>query len=64
MLKHNKLKTYRFSDELVEKLEQLERFNIVESKFVRLAIEEKIQRDLPKIIKEQEILKSKEYCPF
>lgn len=60
MLKHNKLKTYRFSSNLVEQLKQLNQFNIVESKFVRLAIEEKLQRDLPKLkIKQEKVI-----CPF
>ncbi len=60
MLEHNKLKTYRFSSKLVDKLDKLKEYNIIESKFVRIAIEEKINRDLPKL----EINKRKEYCPF
>ena len=43
------LKSYRFSEYLTEKLSNLKKYNIVESKFIRQAIEEKLQRDLPKI---------------
>lgn len=43
------LRTYRFSNELIEKLDQLRKYRIVESRFVRQAIEEKLQRDLPLI---------------
>lgn len=57
MRKHAKLKSYRFSTELVEKLELLDKYNIIESKFVRLAIEEKLQRDLPKLKIKQETIK-------
>jgi hypothetical protein len=57
MRKHCKLKTYRFSNELVEKLDQLQKYSIVESKFVRLAIEEKLLRDLPKLKIENEKIK-------
>ena len=46
------LRTYRFSSKLIEKLEQLRKYRIVESRFVRQAIEEKLQRDLP-LIKEK-----------
>ena len=51
---------YRFPRQLTEKLQKLKKFNIVESKFVRLAIEEKLQRDLPKL-KEKS---TKEILPF
>ncbi len=48
------------SEEMVETLQKLKEYNIVESKFVRLAIEEKLQRDLPTL----KIKKEKQYCPF
>jgi len=60
MRKHTKLKSYRFTHEMVKLLEKLEQFNIIESKFVRMAIQEKLDRDLPKL----KIKKEKEYCPF
>ena len=60
MRTHTKLKSYRFTPEMVELLEKLDEFNIVESKFVRLAIQEKLERDLPKL----KIEKEKVYCPF
>lgn len=60
MRTHTKLKTYRFSESLVNKLSELEKYSIVESKFVRLAIEEKLKRDLPKLKEKKERV----YCPF
>lgn len=60
MRTHTKLKTYRFTEDMVKQLEKLDEFNIVESKFVRLAIEEKLKRDLPKL----KIDKERVYCPF
>lgn len=57
MLKHNRLKSYRFSEDLVKQLSELEKYNIVESRFVRLAIEEKLKRDLPKLKIEKEKVK-------
>lgn len=58
----NFTKTQRFnlSAELNEKLNKLKDFNIVKSRFVRNAIEEKFERDLPKL----KANKEKVYCPF
>jgi hypothetical protein len=52
--------TIRFSKEQLNFLRILESHNIQVSKFIRLAIKEKIKRDW-KQIKE---VKNKEYCPF
>ena len=51
------LKSYRFDKTLVEKLNQLDKYRIVESRFVRQAIEEKLHRDLPKLKIESERIK-------
>lgn len=55
-----KLRCYRFSDELTEKLDQLKKYRIIESKFIRQAIEEKLERDLPKL----KVKKDSSCCPF
>ncbi len=60
MRTHAKLKTYRFSESLTNQLAELQKYSIVESKFVRMAIEEKLKRDLPKIKEKKERV----YCPF
>ena len=60
MRTHTKLKSYRFSESLTKQLSELQKYSIVESKFVRLAIEEKLKRDLPKLKETKE----KVYCPF
>jgi len=53
-------KWIRISVDLNKKLLKLKEYSIIESKFIRLAIEEKLQRDLPKLKKE----KTKEKLPF
>ena len=60
MRKHTKLKSYRFTESMVNQLDELQKYSIVESKFVRLAIEEKLKRDLPKLKEKKEEV----YCPF
>ena len=51
--------TYRItiSDEMKQKLHELKyRFNIIPTSFIRIAIEEKLKRDLPNLkIKESKI---------
>ena len=54
------LRTYRFSEFEVYKLDKLKQYGLKESNFIRKAIEEKLERDLPKLYKE----KQKDYCPF
>jgi hypothetical protein len=49
-----KTRRYNLSEELINKLDQLKQYNIVESRFVRIAIEEKLQRDIPKLKTESE----------
>lgn len=53
-------KTFKFSSQQIKAFEQLEKYDINISKFVRLAVKEKINRDWKKI-KEK---KNKVYCPF
>ena len=43
------LRSYRFDEDLIKKLNLLDKYSIVESRFVRQAINEKLQRDLPKL---------------
>ena len=59
-----KIKWIRISEELDKKLSKLKKYSIVESKFIRLAIEEKLERDMKVIIDKFEKEKQKECCPF
>lgn len=52
--------SYRISIDLANKLDKLKDYNYVESKFVRAAIEEKLQREVPNL----KIQKHKSECPF
>lgn len=56
----SKSRRYRFTNSEFQKLELLKKYSIVESKFVRLAIQEKFERDFPKL----KIKSEKIYCPF
>jgi hypothetical protein len=49
-----KSRRYRFGEETYKKLERLKEYSIIESHFVRKAIEEKLDRDLPKLKIEKE----------
>ena len=53
-------KTFKFSKQQIQAFEQLEKYDVNVSKFVRLAIAEKIAKDW-KNIKEK---KERVYCPF
>ena len=53
-------KTFKFSDQQIEAFSQLEKYNVNISKFVRLAISEKIKSDW-KSIKEKKLTGK---CPF
>jgi hypothetical protein len=53
-------KSIRFTKQQIEAFVQLENYNVNVSKFIRLAISEKIKRDW-KSIKEK---KKRIYCPF
>jgi len=59
-MKKNILTTIRITSEMQESLNQLKKYNVNVSKFIRLAISEKIKRDW-KSIKEK---KERIYCPF
>jgi len=60
MIKYTKLRSYKFTEDMNKQLLKLKEYSIIESKFVRLAIQEKLDRDLPKL----KIEKEKVYCPF
>lgn len=55
------IQTIRFSKEDVKLLNRLKELKIKQTAFIRIALREKIQRDLPKILKKEN---NKEYCPF
>jgi len=54
MKQYTKIHTIRFSHKQADSLEKLKEYNVNISKFIRLAIKEKIQRDW-KNIKERKI---------
>ena len=54
------IKCYRFNEFTIYKLNKLKDYGIKESDFVRSAINEKLERDLPKLHNE----KIKGYVPF
>ena len=57
---YTKSKTFKFSKQQIKAFEQLEKYNVNVSHFVREAIKEKIQRDW-KSIKERNKVSD---CPF
>lgn len=59
-----KTKIFRFSESTYELLERAKKNHIPISKFVREAISEKFQRDLPMWIEEQNIKQQLIECPF
>lgn len=59
-LRYCKIRRYRFDENTIKKLEQLKDFNIVESAFIRAAINEKIERDFKKLKQK----KDETFCPF
>ena len=64
MKRLTKIQTIRFTEEDIKLMNELEKYHIKPDQFLRLAFREKIQRDLPIIIKEEEKRKSKDFCPF
>lgn len=63
-MKLTEIQTIRFSKEDVLLMGRLTSLRINPDEFIRRSFREKIQRDLPTIIKEEEYRNSKEYCPF
>ena len=56
--------TFTFSHEDIILLNELRRFKIKPSQFVKLALREKYHRDLPILLKEEAKRRDKEFCPF
>ena len=64
MSKLTKIQRVRMSVECVENLAQLKKYGIRKSDFIRSAINEKFERDLPKILSDQRKKENLKYCPF
>jgi predicted DNA-binding protein len=60
MTKLTKIQRFRFSEETIEKLHSLNKFGKSKSRFVRDAINEKLLREYPLLLKE----KNKIQLPF
>ena len=57
-MKHlTEIKRIRFSPDLWKKLDKVKDFNFKKTDFIRIAIEEKLERDLPKLKLEKETFK-------
>lgn len=54
----------RLSKEDKDLLERLRQLRVKPSKFIRQAFREKIERDMPTLIKEEQKRKEKQHCPF
>lgn len=54
-----KIQRFRFSESTLQKLDSLSKYGINKSKFVRQAIDEKLNRELPDLMKPK-----KEKLPF
>lgn len=59
-----KNRSIRFTENIEKALQILDSKGVNSSKFIREAVEEKLYKDFRKILKDIEIEKSKEYCPF
>jgi len=64
MAKLTEIQTIRFSKDDILLMNELKRYRIKPDQFLRIALREKLHRDLPILLKEEEKRKSKEYCPF
>lgn len=61
LLTYSERKTFCFSEKQIKTFEKMKsKYKIDVSDFVRQAIKEKIERDLPKLIEKQ----NKRICPF
>ena len=60
----NKAKRYRFDQATFDLLSQIRKYKVSEARFVRTAIREKIEKDLPFLIAEQKRKQELIYCPF
>jgi hypothetical protein len=54
----------RLTQDDVALLNSLKSYGIVPSDFVRKAIRQKIKSELPELIEQENINKSKQFCPF
>lgn len=64
MAKLLKTKRIRFSEDDEKLMLRLKELKVKPMTFIRIAFREKVERDLNELIKEEQRLKSKEYCPF
>lgn len=54
----------RLSNDDLFLLKELKQLKVKPTTFIRIALREKIKRDLPKILDKESKMKSKIYCPF
>lgn len=59
-----KARRYRLTEYEFSRLELLKKYNVKESQFVRQAISEKFERDLPRLVSEQKRMEDFIKCPF
>lgn len=58
------IQRFRFTQNDMLLFAELKKNRVNISSFVRKAIREKIERDLPKLIESETKRKNKQYCPF
>lgn len=54
----------RLSNDDIILLDRLKQLGVKPTKFIRTSIRDKIKREFASLLIKEEILKSKEYCPF
>ena len=64
MTKLSHIQRFRFSDNDMKLFDELKKNRVNVSSFVRKAIREKAEIDLPKIIEKEKLRTEKQYCPF
>jgi len=64
MSKLTHIQSFRFTQNDMLLFSELKKNRINISSFVRKAIREKIERELPKLIEAETNRRNKEYCPF
>ena len=64
MSKLTHIQRFRFTQNDMLLFSELKKNRINISLFVRKAIREKIERELPKLIEDETNRRNKEYCPF
>lgn len=58
------IQTIRFSKKDIELMNELKKLKIKPDQFIRISFREKVEKEIPHLIKLEEAKNKKEYCPF